>query len=264
MFTQLLLFTLIGFGAQLVDGAIGMAYGAINMTILLSMGIPPATASAGVHTAEVVTTGISGLSHAMFKNIDYALFVRLVIPGIVGSILGAYLLTRIPPEVSKPIIAAYLIVIGGFILYRALREGKLFHLMKNFFVGKVLKRKLPSTHARGLIPLGFGGGFFDAAGGGGWGAMVTSSLLAQGTTPHYTIGTINLTEFLVTLTTSLTFFFTIGIKHWPIIIGLIIGGAFAAPFSAYLVRRIHPRVLMLIAGTVVMLISVNILARLFF
>ena len=263
MINQFLLFMLVGLGAQLVDGAIGMAYGVISTTILLSIGIPPVVASAAVHTAEIATTGISGISHAMFKNIDYALFRRLVIPGIMGSIIGSYLLTKIPTQMATPFISTYLLIMGIFILYRAFQKGKLIQAIKTFFVKKILKRKLPSSHARGLMPLGFAGGFFDAAGGGGWGAIVTSSLLAQGTTPHFTIGSVNLTEFLVTVSASATFFFTIGLTHWPIIIGLVVGGAIGAPLAAYLVRRIDSHILMLMVGVLIILLSIRNLVGFF-
>ncbi|WP_454784480.1 sulfite exporter TauE/SafE family protein [Legionella sp. WA2024007413] len=260
---QFFIFVLVGVIAQIVDGAMGMAYGVIITGVLVTYGISPAVASATVHTSEIVTTGISGFSHAMFKNIDYALFRRLAIPGVLGSILGAYVLTKVSEKVTRPFIAVYLVITGVFILYRACQGGKIIKLIKNFMVKRVTRRALPSNHARGLIPLGFFGGFFDATGGGGWGSIVNSTLLVQGTTPHYTIGSVNLTEFLITLTTSATFFFTIGITHWLIIIGLIVGGAIASPFAAYLVRYIQPRIIMLLAGVVVILLGLHSIFRIF-
>ncbi|HHT0593399.1 TPA: sulfite exporter TauE/SafE family protein [Legionella anisa] len=253
---QFLIFALVGFIAQIIDGALGMAYGLIVTGVLVTYGIPPAVASAAVHTAEIVTTGVSGLSHAMFKNVDYALFRRLAIPGILGSILGAYVLTKASEKIARPFIAFYLIVTGCYILYRALQGGKIMQLIKNFMVNRLkTRRALPSNHARGLIPLGFFGGFFDATGGGGWGSIVNSTLLVQGTSPSYTIGTVNLTEFLITLSVSATFFFTIGITNWSIILGLIAGGAIASPFAAYLVRHLQPRLIMLLAGTAIALLG---------
>ncbi|QMT61471.1 sulfite exporter TauE/SafE family protein [Legionella sp. PC997] len=260
---QFFIFVLVGVIAQIVDGAMGMAYGVIITGVLVTYGISPAVASATVHTSEIVTTGISGFSHAMFKNIDYALFRRLAIPGVLGSILGAYVLTKVSEKVTRPFIAVYLVIMGVFILYRACQGGKIIKLIKNFMVKRVTRRALPSNHARGLIPLGFFGGFFDATGGGGWGSIVNSTLLVQGTTPHYTIGSVNLTEFLITLTTSATFFFTIGISHWLIIMGLIVGGAIASPFAAYLVRYIHPRIIMLLAGVVVIILGFHTIFRVF-
>lgn len=263
MLDQFLFFVFVGFGAQLVDGALGMAYGVISTSVLIGFGIPPAVASASVHTSEIVTTGASGLSHAMFKNIDYALFRRLVIPGIIGSILGAFALSYVPEHIAKPFIAIYLVVMGVFILYRAFEDGKMLDAIKIFVVKKIGRRKLPSKQAKGLIPLGFAGGFFDATGGGGWGPIVSSTLLAQGTTPSYTIGSVNLTEFLITISVSTTFFFTIGITHWQIILGLIVGGVIASPFAAYVVRHIQPKIIMLVAGIVVILLAIRTIIKLF-
>lgn len=261
MLEQFLFYIFVGFAAQMVDGALGMAYGVISTTVLLSYGIPPAVASASVHTAEIVTTGVSGISHVVYKNIDYALFRRLAIPGVLGAIIGAVVLTIIPIYIAKPLIAIYLFLMGINILCRALQGGKLLETIKNFLSHRIIRRKLPSAEARGLIPLGFAGGFFDATGGGGWGAMVTSSLLAQGTTPHLTIGTVNMTEFLVTTSASAAFFFTIGISHWPIILGLIVGGAIAAPLAALLVRRIQPRIIMFVAGILVIFLSIRTIVK---
>lgn len=259
MLENILLFAVIGFLAQIVDGAIGMAYGVISTTVLLSIGIPPAVASAAVHTSEIVTTGISGFSHAMFKNIDYALFRRLVLPGIIGSILGAYILTKIPLQIAKPVIASYLLIMGLVILYKAMKGEKFLQFIQSVISTKVLKNRLPSEHAIGLTPLALTGGFFDAAGGGGWGPIVTSSLLAQGTAPHYTIGSVNLTEFLIAVSSSATFFLTINIIHWNIILGLILGGSVAAPIAAYMARRIHPKLIMLLAGSTIILLSLRTL-----
>ncbi|KTD40241.1 sulfite exporter TauE/SafE family protein [Legionella parisiensis] len=255
---QFLIFALVGFLAQIIDGALGMAYGVIVTGVLVTYGIPPAVASAAVHTSEIVTTGISGLSHAMFKNIDYALFRRLAIPGIMGSIIGAFLLTKASEKIARPFIAIYLLVMGCVILYRAFQGGKIRELLKNYRVKRLkTRRALPSNHARGLIPLGFFGGVFDATGGGGWGAIVNSTLLVQGTSPSYTIGTVNLTEFLITISVSATFFFVIGISNWFIILGLIVGGAIASPFAAYIVRYVQPRLIMLLAGTVVVVLGIH-------
>ncbi|STY28348.1 Sulfite exporter TauE/SafE [Legionella wadsworthii] len=253
---QFLVFALVGFIVQVIDGALGMAYGVIVTGILVTYGIPPAVASAAVHTAEIVTTGISGLSHAMFKNIDYKLIRQLAIPGVLGSILGAFLLTKAAENIARPFIAIYLIITGFYILYRAFQGGNIMELIKNFMVKRLkTRRALPSNHARGLTPLGFFGGFLDAVGGGGWGSIVNSTLLIQGTSPSYTIGTVNLAEFLITLSVSATFFFTIGITHWPIILGLISGGAIASPFAAYLARHLQPRLIMLLAGIAITLLG---------
>ncbi|WP_367606998.1 sulfite exporter TauE/SafE family protein [Legionella sp. W05-934-2] len=261
--SQFLFFIVVGFIAQVIDGALGMAYGVISTSILVGTGISPMVASAAVHTAEIVTTGISGLSHAMFKNIDIKLFKLLAIPGIIGSITGAIFLTKLPLSIATPFIATYLFMMGCFILYRALRRGRFSKNFKSLLLKKVEWDKLPSEEARGLLPLGFVGGFFDAAGGGGWGSIVNSTLLAQGTTPRFTIGSVNFTEFLITLSISATFLLTIGITHWTIIFGLIVGGAIAAPFAAWVVRFIEPRVIMISAGILVIFIGIRMIVQIF-
>lgn len=243
MWEDVILFAVVGFVAQMVDGAIGMAYGISASTALLSMGVPPATASACVHAAETFTTGASGLAHWKFGNIDKKLLARLVIPGMIGGALGAYALSSLPGDALKPYIAVYLLLLGIFIVWKA--------------VGQTEKRE--GVEPKAVAPLGLFGGFLDALGGGGWGPLVTSSLLGQGTTPRYAIGTVNLSEFFVTLTISTTFFLTIGLDLWPIITGLIIGGMIAAPFAAYATKHLPDKVLMIIVGTVVVLLSLRTL-----
>lgn len=233
MHTDFFLFLVVGFAAQIVDGALGMAYGVISTSFLLSFGIPPAISSASVHTAEVFTTGISGLSHAYFKNIDRALCIRLIIPGVIGSILGAYVLTRLPVQLIKPYIGLYLLALGLLIVLKAFQAKRPLHQIRSYRL------------------LGFTGGFLDAAGGGGWGPMVTSTLVAQGTDPRYAIGSTNLAEFLITLSSSITFFILIGITHWYIVAGLITGGVIAAPLAAILTRHIQRKFLMVLVGLLV-------------
>ncbi|KTD01936.1 sulfite exporter TauE/SafE family protein [Legionella feeleii] len=254
---EYLLFGLIGFGAQLIDGGLGMGYGLISMTALMAFGVAPSMASAGVHTAEIVTTAVSGLSHMMFKNIDHNLFRRLVIPGILGGIAGAHLLTRAPEQLIKPFLMIYLFVMGIYIIYKAFQQSSLSERLRNYILYKLLRREKPAQKIHRLIPLGFAGGFLDAAGGGGWGSIVNSALLAQGEPPRYTIGSVNLAEFLVTTSISATFFSTIGLKHWPVIIGLILGGALAAPISAYMIRIIPAKILMITVGTLIILLSLR-------
>jgi uncharacterized protein len=232
-----LLFVAIGFAAQLVDGALGMAYGVTAMTVLLSLGIPPAPASASVHTAEVVTTGISGLSHWGFGNVDRYLFQRLVVPGMIGGAIGAYVLTAVPGEAVRPFVSAYLLVMGALILLKAMR------------------RPAPPREPRGLRPLGLLGGFLDAVGGGGWGPIVTSTLVGTGAAPRYAIGSVNAAEFFVTVVVAATFVVTIGVTHPRVVAGLLVGGALAAPLAAYVVRYLPTRPLMILVGTVVVLLS---------
>ncbi|MBA4760101.1 MAG: sulfite exporter TauE/SafE family protein [Sphingosinicella sp.] len=236
--TELLSFIAVGFAAQLVDGALGMAFGVISSTLLVSLGVPPAAASAGVHTVETFTTAVSGISHALHRNIDWKLFARLVIPGVIGGVLGAYLLTQVSAEAARPIVLAYLSCIGILLIWRSWRYPP--------------KIKNP----RIVEPLGLAGGFLDAAGGGGWGPVVTSNLLIQGASPRKTIGTVNTTEFFLTLTVSATFLFTLGVEFFTkAMLGLLIGGVIAAPFGAWLAKRIEPRPLLMIVGVVLTLTS---------
>jgi uncharacterized membrane protein YfcA len=246
MWDDFLLFVAVGLAAQLVDGAIGMAYGVVSTSVLLSLGIPPATASASVHAAETFTTGASGLAHWRLRNIDRGLIWRLAVPGMVGGALGAYVLTAIPGEAIRPYVSGYLLLLGLFILWKA-----------------VTHRPAGAPPPGRVAPLGFFGGLLDSIGGGGWGPIVTSTLLGQGATPRYAIGSVNLAEFFVTATISATFFLTIGLTMWPIIAGLVLGGVLAAPFAAYAARHLPDTVLMILVGSVVVLLSVRGLLRVF-
>ncbi len=237
--TSLLPFVAIGFAAQVVDGALGMAFGVINSTMLIGvLGVSPAVASASVHVVETFTTAASGASHALHRNVDWALFRRLVIPGVIGGALGAYALASIDASVARPFIMAYLTLIALYLLYRAWRGA--------------VTPKTPSI----VAPLGFAGGFLDAAGGGGWGPVVTSNLLVQGTSPRFTIGTVNTVEFFVTATISATFIAKLGFAAFTMqAIGLLIGGLLAAPFGAVLAKRVPARQLMAMVGTLLLVTS---------
>jgi len=241
------LYVLVGFAAQMVDGAIGMAYGLTSTSVLLSMGLPPATASACVHAAETFTTAASGASHWKLGNVDRRLLWRLAVPGVLGGIIGAYVLSNVPGELFKPYISAYLLLLGLFIIYKAVHR-------KHSFIDE------PPAN---IAPLGFFGGLVDAIGGGGWGPIVTSTLLGQGTTPRYAIGSVNLAEFFVTLSISITFFFTIGLELWPIITGLIIGGVIAAPLAALITKHLPAKVLMIVVGIVIVLLSLRTILKAF-
>lgn len=232
------MFCLAGFLAQIIDGALGMAYGVSSTTLLLHLGVPPAIASASVHTAEVFTTGVSGLSHLYLKNVDKRLFLRLALPGIAGAVLGAFLLSKIlDGGMVKPFISSYLMVIGVLILIKSFREPLFKDEIKN--VG----------------PLGFAGGLLDAIGGGGWGPIVTSNIIRRGKTPKLTIGTVNTAEFFITFSSTGVFLFFLGLEGWKTILALIVGGVVAAPLGAYLVRFIRPRLLMFLVGVVIILTS---------
>jgi len=240
----LLPFIAVGFAAQMVDGALGMAFGVISNTLLLSLGVPPSVASSGVHLVESFTTAASGISHAVQRNVDWRLFVRLAIPGMIGGALGAYVLANIHAEVARPFVLAYLVAIGGYLLWRA-------------------THKPPAPRKPKVVePLGLAGGFLDAAGGGGWGPVVTSNLLIQGSHPRFTIGTVNTAEFFLTTTISATFISQLGWAAFTnATVGLLIGGVVAAPFGAMLAKRVPTRTLMLLVGIVLTATSIYGLAR---
>ena len=241
-------FVIIGFVAQMIDGTLGMAYGVSCSTMLLNFGVPPRVATAAVHTAEVFTTGVSGLSHIRFKNIDKRLFFRLVFPGVAGAVIGAYFISEIfDGDVIKPYVAIYLLVLGIVILFKGLGRKHIEHI---------------DVKRAGL--LAFIGGFLDAIGGGGWGPIVTSNILSQGKNPKETIGTVNTTEFFVAFFSTGVFLFFVGIDSWPVVLGLILGGVIAAPMGAYFASRINKRTLMILVGIVIILTSLYTVFRAIF
>jgi uncharacterized protein len=229
---QVLPFVAVGFLAQLVDGALGMAFGLINSTLMVSLlGVSPAAASASIHAVEAFTTAASGASHIAHRNVDWRLLRRLVLPGILGGVLGAGLLVSIDASVARPFVMAYLAAIGLYLLFRAWQGT-------------------PEPRApRVIAPLGLVGGFLDAAGGGGWGPVVTSNLLLQGADPRRTIGTVNTAEFFLTATISTTFLVTMGPAAFTLAaIGVLIGGLLAAPLGGVLAKRVPARPLMALVG----------------
>jgi hypothetical protein len=243
---DVLLFAAIGFAAQMIDGAIGMAYGVTSTTALLAFGVSPAVASASVHAAEVFTTGVSGAAHWRLGNVDKSIFRRLVIPGMVGGAIGAFVLSSVPGDTIRPFVSAYLCVMGGVILYKALRRAHI--------------HKVPVNR---LMPLGLVGAALDAIGGGGWGPMVTSTMVSWGVPARLAVGTSNAVEFFVTTVISGTFLLTIGFELWSIILGLVLGGCLAAPFAAYVTRRLPDRPLMILVGVTIMLLSIRDIVRTF-
>ena len=236
---ELLPFIAIGFAAQLVDGALGMAFGVITNTLLVGMlGMPPALASQRVHIVECFTTATSGISHLLNGNIDKKLFFRLLLPGVAGGVLGAYLLVSIDASVVKPFVLLYLAGIGVWLLVR----------------GLLYPPKL--REAKYVAPLGLVGGFLDAAGGGGWGPVVTSNLLIQGAEPRKVVGTVNSVEFFLTLTVSIAFIYHLGIAHIAgATLGLLIGGVVAAPFAAYAAKHFPPKPMLIMVGVVLTVTS---------
>jgi uncharacterized membrane protein YfcA len=243
-----LLFALVGFLAQAVDGALGMAYGVISSTTLLAFGVSPAHASAAVHTAELFTTAASGSAHLYHRNIDWKLFWRLAPFGVLGGCFGAYVLTSVDAGAIKPVVTTYLALVGAWLVVRSFR--------------RIPNNPVPA----GIVaPLGAMGGFLDAAGGGGWGPIVTTGLLGAGGTPRYVIGTVTASEFLITLSVSLTFLLALVTGHWeeagdltdnlPALAGLIIGGLFAAPLAGLIVKSLRDTVLLRMVGVLIVLLA---------
>ncbi|APH73245.1 sulfite exporter TauE/SafE family protein [Aquibium oceanicum] len=243
-----LLFALVGFLAQAVDGALGMAYGVISSTTLLAFGVAPAHASAAVHAAELFTTAASGTAHFYHRNIDWKLFWRLAPFGILGGCVGAYVLTSFDGSIVKPFVTGYLALVGAWLLFRSFR--------------KIPSRPVPAPI---VAPLGAAGGFLDAAGGGGWGPIVTTGLLGAGAAPRYVIGTVNASEFLITLAVSVSFLLALVTGHWdaaggmmdhlPAIGGLIVGGLFAAPLAGLFVKTLAETVLLRLVGALIVLLA---------
>lgn len=244
-----LLFFVVGALAQAVDGALGMAYGVISSSVLLAFGVPPATASASVHGAEVFTTAASAGSHAWHRNVDWRLFFPLALAGVIGGCVGAYVLAGIEGGVIKPFVVAYLALIGAYILWRAGHDLK--------------PRRIPSWVTG---PLGLVGGFFDAIGGGGWGPTVSSTMVAAGQEPRRAIGTVNTAEFFLTVAISATFVWSLVTGHWEeagalenhaaAIGGLVAGGLLAAPFAGLIAKKVPRRILTYAVGGLLVLLAV--------
>lgn len=244
--SEFLLFVAAGFAAQLIDGALGMAYGVSCNSLLLGFGVPPALATASIHTAEVFTTGVSGLSHLLLRNVDRKLLLSIAVPGVLGSIAGAFLISKLfDGGFLKPFISAYLLLMGLQILRKSF--GKEPHINESK-TGKVSL-------------LGLTGGFFDAIGGGGWGPIVTTSLIHRGNTPRNTIGTVNTAEFFVSFASTGVFIFMLGVQSWQIVLGLIIGGVMASPLGALLAGKIKPKTLMVLVAITIIVISIVTILR---
>jgi uncharacterized membrane protein YfcA len=237
--SKFFLFVLAGFCAQMIDGALGMAYGVSSTTFLMSTGVPPAVASASVHISEVFTTGASGIAHWRFGNVDKKLLKRLVIPGALGAGFGAYVLSSFDASIIKPYISTYLVIMGVVIIAKALRKKVAFKEPKRV----------------GLLALF--GGFVDACGGGGWGPIVTTTLIGSGNHPRLTIGTVNAVEFFVALTASGIFTVMIGVDSWQVVAGLIIGGIIAAPLGAFITNRINIKASMIFVGLLIIGLSLR-------
>lgn len=239
---------LAGFLAQLVDGALGMGYGVTSTTILLSIGVNLPAISGSVHTAEMFSSGVSGYSHYKFGNVNKKLFKTLLIPGVLGAIVGAYLLATLGNQYAdyiRPVLAAYTLFLGV----------------------KIIRNVFKNSNQTGKVKrvgwLAGAGGFLDSFGGGGWGPLVTSTLISKGRSPKYVIGSVSVTEFFVTLASAVTFFIMLGVSHWPVIFGLIIGGTIAAPLSAKLAGRLPLKAMFIGVGGLVIIWSIRILLKTF-
>jgi uncharacterized protein len=240
---EFFIFVLGGFIAQMIDGSLGMAYGVSASTFLMSFGVSPAAASASIHASEIFTSGVSGLSHLKFQNVNKKLFKSLLIPGILGAVTGAYLLSSFEEYnfILRPIVATYTLILGVIIIIKAV---------------KVVKNKRKTKNVPALAAFG---GFMDSIGGGGWGPIVATTLIARGRNPRYTIGSVNLAEFFISFSSSITFFVAIGIGYFQIIAGLILGGIMAAPLAAHLTRKLPIQKMMIVVGVVVILVSIRLI-----
>lgn len=242
-----IIFAVVGFIAQMIDGALGMAYGVSSTSFLLGWGISPAIAGATVKVAEAFTTLISGLSHFKFKNLHWDLLKRLVIPGVIGGVIGAYILTHINGDVIKPYISGYLLLMGLFIIYKAFAKKS---------------EEEPKIGPKRTMGLGFAGGLCDAIGGGGWGPVVTTTLVAIGHKPRFAIGTVNIAEFFVTMAQAATFITILGLgQNWLGILGLALGGMLAAPLAAYACAKLPAKAMMVAVGAVIIFLNVRTLGQ---
>ena len=246
MDVSFVLLVFVGFIAQIIDGSLGMAYGVSANSFLLAIGLSPAIASASVHASEVVTTLVSGFSHWRFGNTDRRMILRLLIPGVIGGGVGAYVLTSIDGNSIKPYISIYLLLMGLRILYKAFRPTP-------------EHNREPKTSL--LVGLGLTGGTLDAIGGGVWGPVLTSTLISTGHSPRKTIGSVNFSEFFVTLTESVVFIVTIGLTNWKIILGLLLGGIIAAPLGAVVTKKLPQKAIMIIVGALIIVLQVRTLAQ---
>jgi len=241
---EFLVLLALGFFAQIVDGTLGMAFGVISTSAMLTIGFAPAQASALVHTAEVFTTGASAASHVYHGNVDWRLVIRLGIAGVLGAVLGAWILSNVDSAVVRPYVSAYLVIIGVFILLKAWRMAP--------------AREAP---ARWTPPLGFVAGFLDASGGGGWGPVATSTLLGSGHAPRMSVGSVNTTEFFVTIAAATTFIVELGASPLQYLVPLVLGGLIAAPLGGWAVKYLAPRALMISVGILVIALAGWQLAR---
>ncbi|HDR7287588.1 sulfite exporter TauE/SafE family protein [Bacillus cereus group sp. BfR-BA-00331] len=249
---KLIVFAIIGFFAQLIDGALGMAYGVTSTSLLLMFGIAPAVASASVHLAEVVTTAASGASHLKFGNVDKYTVSRLTLPGAIGAFVGACFLSNLPGDVIKPYISVFLFTLGVYILLR-------------FIIQKQIVTSNKRMSAKQLVPLGLFAGFVDSTGGGGWGPITTPVLLARGNEARKVIGSVDTSEFPVSLAATIGFFISLGWEQvsWVWVFSLMLGGIVAAPIAAWLVRIVPSLLLGVLVGGLIIFTNIRTLLTTF-
>ncbi|MED0737503.1 sulfite exporter TauE/SafE family protein [Aneurinibacillus thermoaerophilus] len=254
---RLIIFAIIGFFAQLVDGSLGMAYGVTSSSLLLLFGISPAVASASVHMAEVVTTAASGVSHIRFGNVDKRTVYRLILPGSLGAFIGACFLSNLPGNMVKPYIAIFLFSLGVYVLFRFLLAG----------VKKIPAAQTNRTPSKKLlVPLGFIAGFADSTGGGGWGPLATPVLLSRNELePRKVIGSVDTSEFVIASSATLGFLISLGLEQFHLgwVFALMIGGVVAAPIAAWLVRKIPSAILGVLVGGLIMITNLKTLLETF-
>lgn len=241
---------MVGFLAEIVAGSMGMGYGVICTTVFLIMNIPPPVISASIHSAESFTTAAGSISHYKFGNVNKKLTKKLAVPAIIGAVIGALLLSYVGERyarMTKPLIAAYTLYLGVRILRNA--------FAKKQANGRIKKKR---TH---ITSLGFIGGFIDSFGGGGWGPLVTGTFIKNGRTPRYVIGSSTVAKFILTVASAITFIFTVGIHHWNIVAGLLLGGIITAPFSAMLTAKLPVKKMFVVVGIVVIVMSVISICR---
>jgi uncharacterized protein len=237
----------VGLLAQTIDGALGMAYGVTASTFLLATGASPAMASGATHLAEVFTTGVSGVAHQKLGNVNKRLFFSLLIPGVIGGLIGAYVLSSVDGNVLKPFVSGYLLIMGLHVLSKAFRK---------------IKANVQLSTGR-ISAVAVVGGFMDSTGGGGWGPIVTTTLVGAGENPKVTIGSVNYAEFFLTITVAAALFSILDATVWILVSGLIVGGVFAAPFAAYATRHFSVKTLLVLVGSLITLVSIYNLYRAF-
>jgi uncharacterized membrane protein YfcA len=252
MLELFLIWLLVGFVAQLIDGALGMAYGVSSTSALVSIGVYPALASASVHTAEIFTTLISGASHFKLGNVRKDMIFHLVVPGVVGGATGAFVAVSLSSNILQLVVGCILLFMGLLILFR-------------FVLKRVLQFRKERPSSKMLVPLGYVAAFLDALGGGGWGPIATTTLVTKKVEPSKAIGSVNFAEFFVTITEATTFMILIGPEQfsWLIILGLLIGGVICAPVSALACRKLPHRILGTLVGATVIVLSMRMILKFF-